>query len=104
MLDVAVHGAPLNVEIGANLVNHRVLAQLIQGNSQFTGQPIRLLSCNTGSLPNGFAQNLSNKLGVAVSAPNDVIWAWPNGALTIGPTPFMNSGSFVPFVPGGNLP
>jgi hypothetical protein len=102
MMDVAVHGAPMNVQIGANTVNHRVLANLISRNAEFTGQPIRLLSCETGCLPNGFAQNLSNKLGAPVHAPNGIIWASPTGRLTIGPTAGSNTGSFVPFVPGGN--
>jgi hypothetical protein len=104
MLDVAVHGSPLSVEIGANTVNHRVLAGLIERNAQFAGQPVRLLSCETGCLPNGFAQNLANKLGVPVHAPNDIIWAYPSGRLTIGPTAGANSGSFVPFLPGGGRP
>ena len=68
MLDVIVHGASKTVEIGDLTVSHRVLANLISLNPQFTGQPIRLLSCNTGKLANGFAQNLANKLGVQVYA------------------------------------
>lgn len=43
------------------------------------GQAIRLLSCNTGSLDNGFAQNLANRLNVDVSAPTNYLWAEPNG-------------------------
>ncbi len=35
---------------------------------------------------------------------NDIIWAFPNGRLTIGPTPAANSGSFIHFLPGGGLP
>ncbi len=104
MLDVAVHGSPLSVDIGVNTVNHRVLAGLIERNPGFTGQPIRLLSCETGCSPNGFGQNLANKLGVPVYAPNDIIWAYPNGRLTIGPTAEANSGSFVLFLPGGERP
>ena len=103
VLDVAVHGSPVNVEIGSATVNHRVLARLIEQNSEFTGQPIRLLSCETGCLPRGFAQNLSNKLGVPVSAPNDIIWAYPDGQLTIGQWPTSNTGSFINFLPGGGL-
>jgi RHS repeat-associated protein len=104
MLDVAVHGSPLSVDIGADTVNHRVLASLIERNPDFSGQGIRLLSCETGNLPNGFAQNLANKLGVPVQAPNDIIWAFPNGRLTIGATPAANSGSFIQFLPGGGRP
>ncbi|HTI72502.1 MAG TPA: RHS repeat-associated core domain-containing protein [Candidatus Limnocylindria bacterium] len=102
MLDVAVHGNTVSVEVGDALVNHRVLARLIEQNPEFAGQEIRLLSCNTGSLPNGFAQNLANKLGVAVEAPNDIIWAYPDGTLTIGATAEANTGSFVRFLPGGH--
>ena len=94
-LDVAVHGSEFAVEIGENTVSHRVLARLIQESPEFAGQEIRLLSCNTGACPTGFAQNLANKLGVPVSAPNDIIWAFPNGRLTIGPLPNVNSGSLI---------
>lgn len=100
MLDVAVHGATKTAEIGDLTVNHRVIANLISRNPEFTGQSIRLLSCNAGKLANGFAQNLSNKLGVTVYAPNNLIWAFSDGSLSIGATPFVNNGSFIKFVPG----
>jgi len=58
------------------------------------------LSCNTGKLTNGFEQNLANKLGVPVYAPNNIIWTFLDGSLSIGATPFVNSGSFIKFVPG----
>jgi hypothetical protein len=106
MLDVAVHGSPTMVEIGNYSVNHRVLANLIKRNPQFNGQPIRLLSCNTGELSNGFAKNLANKLGVSVTAPDNLIWAWPNGRLGVYPMgsnggPLLSSqGKMIPFTPG----
>ena len=101
VLDVAVHGSPLSVNIGGSWASHRVLASLIESNPQFTGQPIRLLSCYTGCLANGFAQNLANKLGVLVYAPNELIWATPGGRLTIGPWPTLDTGAFLPFFPSG---
>lgn len=101
-LDVVAHGNSDFVEVGGQLVDHRALSQIINNNSQFVGQDIRLLSCSTGELPNGFAQNLANKLGVNVTAPNDTLWAFPNGKFTVGPTPNVNSGSWINFVPGGN--
>jgi RHS repeat-associated protein len=104
MLDVAVHGSPLTVEIGGISVNHRVLGSLIQRNPAFNGQGIRLLSCETGNLPNGFAQNLANKLGVSVHAPNDIIWAFDNGRVTIGLNALDDSGAFIQFLPGGGRP
>lgn len=49
---------------------------MIKQNPQYKkGQTIRLLSCSTGSISNGFAQRLANKLGVKVEAPVDVLWA-----------------------------
>jgi RHS repeat-associated protein len=104
MLDVAVHGSPRSVSIGDNVVNHRVLAHLIEHNPEFNRQAIRLLSCETGCLADGFAQNLANKIGVAVYAPDDIIWAYPDGSLSIGPLPIANSGDFMPFLPGGVNP
>ncbi len=106
VLDIAIHGNSTSVEIGKFNFDHRVLANLIKRNPQFSGQSIRLLSCNTGALPNGFAKNLANKLGVQVTAPNNFIWAWPNGKLGVYPmstggTPILSSpGSMVPFNPG----
>jgi hypothetical protein len=43
---------------------------------------------------------LRKKLNVPVSAPNNIIWAYPDGRLTIGITPTINNGSFVNFLPG----
>lgn len=48
-------------------------------------QQIRLLSCSTGKLPNGFAQYLTNKLGMDVLAPDEVLWAYPNGNMVVAP-------------------
>jgi hypothetical protein len=60
-----------------------------------------LLSCKTGALSNGFAQNLANKLGVPVTAPSNTLWAYPSGRLTIGTTPAANNGYWLRFLPGG---
>jgi len=46
---------------------------------------MRLLSCSTGEHYNGLAQNLANKLGVNVLAPSDLLWAYQDGKLGIGP-------------------
>jgi RHS repeat-associated protein len=47
-------------------VSHRSLAQFIEGSPEYSGQPVRLIACEAGACANGFAQNLSNKLGVQV--------------------------------------
>lgn len=81
--DVIAHGSPTSIEITRNgskiLIDHRVAAKLIKRNGGYSGQEVRLLSCSTGKLDNGFAQNLANKLSVPVSAPTSILWAWPSG-------------------------
>lgn len=63
--------------------------------------------CNTGSLDNGFAQNLANKLNVKVYAPTNYLWATPNGnyfvaGMNNSRLPDMNDvGTFKLFSPGG---
>ncbi|MDQ0473542.1 RHS repeat-associated core domain-containing protein [Labrys wisconsinensis] len=109
MLDVVAHGGANAIEIGGRLVDHRIAARIIQNDLQFVGQDVRLLSCNTGACLGGFAQNLSNKLGVNVVAPNNYLWAYPNGGLvvmggrTVGgrlvPVP-SQPGQWVRFTPG----
>lgn len=105
--DVIVHGAPPN-QVGVMhngewaYLDQRSLANYLRQDAGYTGGNIRLLSCGTGSTPNGFAQNLSNKMGVEVLAPSDTIWAFPNGKLTIGPNSFSNTGQWNIFSPGSH--
>lgn len=110
VLDIVVHGTSSSVLVRDGVyVNHRVLAKMIQANPQFTGQPIRLLSCNTGASSTGFAQNLANKLNVTVVAPNKFIFADGNGRHFINGGKLVGGrilpvkgdpGKFVVFVPG----
>jgi len=87
--DVVAHGSPNKIQIetpnGSVLVDHRTSARLIQQQPGYTGQNIRLLSCNTGACDTGFAQNLANKLNVEVQAPTDLLWAYPNGKTVVAP-------------------
>ena len=62
----------------------RVIARVIQHNAKYTGEKVRLLSCNTGSSENGFAQQLANALGVEVEAPTDILLVYPDGRMKIG--------------------
>lgn len=83
-------------------LDQRSLANYLKQDVGYTGGSIRLLSCGTGSTLNGFAQNLSNKMGVNVMAPSDTIWAFPNGRLTIGPNAYSNTGQWNIFKPGNH--
>lgn len=112
--DVIAHGTPNSIQITHNgqhmLVDHRTAARLIQNSDGYNGQAIRLLSCNTSSLDNGFAQNLANTLNVEVSAPTNYLWSTPNGNYFVAGMrnvrnnniPDMNDiGAFRTFIPGG---
>lgn len=105
--DVVVHGSPTDFgrtplawKNGENF-DHRVVARLIQNDPTYPGGDIRLLSCSTGQLPDGAAQNLANKMGVNVTAPDDLLWLRSNGRMSIGPNPYSTSGSWQDFTPGG---
>lgn len=101
--DVIIHGNPNGFEVLHNgkwvSIDQRSLAAFIKKNGYDKG-PIRLISCNTGKLPDGAAKNLANKLGVEVIAPSDTVWLWKNGNLTIGPDQFTNNGVWNRFLPG----
>nr|WP_252716041.1 VENN motif pre-toxin domain-containing protein [Acinetobacter guillouiae] len=104
MYDVIAHGAPNKIEVTVNgkaiLIDQRTASQLIQKSEGYQkGQPIRLLSCSTGSCDVGFAQNLANKMGVPVQAPTDLVWSYPNGKMVIAPRLSNN-----PSKPGYNQP
>lgn len=102
--DVIAHGNASQIQVetpnGPQLVDHRVASRLIDTQPDYTrGQDIRLLSCSTGADSDGFAQNLSNKMGVNVEAPTDTLWAHADGSMTIGPTPVANTGKWEIFSP-----
>jgi hypothetical protein len=105
--DVAVHCSPTGVQLLRSsgvpvLVNHRTLAKIVEGMPDYSGQPIQLISCDTGRLPNGVAQNLSNKMGTNVLAPDTLVWPVRADAL-----PFLtktSSGQIIIYQPGpGNI-
>jgi len=108
--DIIAHGTPNGMEMTINgkkqIVDHRMLSNILKNSSDYNGQNIRLLSCNTGAIDNGFAKNLSNKLNVEVLAPTDYLWAYPNGKMVVAPMtsnrlPDLNNlGTFRLFTPG----
>lgn len=99
--DIAVHGTPTAVGFGTTKVNMspRLLANYILHSEGYRGQNIRLLSCSTGKSMNGeycFAEELANILNVEVYAPNDTLYIFPSGRISIGDD---GSGSFILYKP-----
>lgn len=114
VIDIVAHGTPNSIQISHNgidvEINSRTLAKMIQKNPQYKKIGVRLLSCNTGSSTNGFAQNLANKLGVPVTAPNKLFWSDERGNHLVASRSKTNPkrpsltdvGEFITFYPGGN--
>lgn len=118
-LDIIAHGTKYTITYMHNGKRYDLkakhVANMLKHMKAFSGKGVRLLSCNTGSDPNGFAQTLANKLGVPVSAPNNLLWTYgdKSGRLDVAPrkassgnrvvdSPDLNNkGSFVTFYPKG---
>lgn len=99
---MAAHGSPRTVTLYGTRASHRVLADIIKARKDYEpGKPIRLFSCSTGDNSSGrcFAQRLANALGVDVTAPNNTIWMFPDGRVTIGDTEEDDDGEWVTFHP-----
>lgn len=58
-------------------------AESLRLDKEYHGGNIRLLSCKSGMLDDGFAQKLSNILGVKVMAPTQTLWINKNGDMFI---------------------
>ena len=55
------------------LVTKDVAAALLEDPS-YTGGPIRIVACDAGRYPDGFAQQLADEMGVDVLAPNQRVY------------------------------
>ena len=104
--DVAMHGKPKTVELYGQKADHKTVAEIIRNRKDYDEtKPVRLLSCSTGKADkNGdcFAQRLADELGVTIHAPDDKIWVWPDGKMSIGPNEHISSGNMKEFKPRSN--
>lgn len=71
--NILCHGSEKNVLINGKKLKPQELADLILKQGYEKGEPIRLISCHTGSKPNGFAKKLAEILEVEVIAPTERI-------------------------------
>lgn len=101
--DVIIHGTSTSADYYLNgrwvKLDQRSLALMLKKDPGYNSGNIRLVSCSTGALDTGFAQNLANKLGVTVKAPSDTLWVFPNGRVVIGASYTKNTGTWKTFKP-----
>ncbi|MBB5910294.1 hypothetical protein [Actinoalloteichus hymeniacidonis] len=76
-----LHGDQQNVFIGDQTLDAAGFADIVRADPDWNGEAIRLLSCDTGGLPDGFAADLARELGVEVLAPTQMGWANADGSL-----------------------
>lgn len=100
------HGSPKTIELYGQVGSAVDLYKVLKGRIDYSyGQAIRLFSCSTGAVSgNGdcIAQELANKLGVAVYAPDKTLYVYPNGHVEIGSKIGKNDGKWVKFIPDGS--
>lgn len=80
-----VHGSPQSVRLGVRPPVHLDAAGFaaVLRASGWSGRPIRLFSCRTGREDDGFAQQLADELGVAVTAPTTAVGLADDGQVTV---------------------
>jgi hypothetical protein len=64
------------------------LAREIESDPNWHGENIRLMSCNTGRAPadgsDAYGQQLADRLGTPVEAPDQYVWVSPDGQYWVG--------------------
>lgn len=98
--DIKAHGSPEAVKIYRSVVDAQELARIIMFRSDYHGEPIRLLCCETGKMKKGtcFAQELADLLGVTVLAPTEDFNVSTLGNVEIS-SPRGKKGKMKPFTP-----
>ena len=76
---VDIHGTADYFTWGNTRLSAGQLADLIRADPAWAGQPIRLISCDTGAGAYPAAQQLADALGVPVRAPTELAWTNGNG-------------------------
>jgi hypothetical protein len=86
---------------GGGGFSSRAVARLILKDPIYAGGPVRLIPGRAGGTNPSSAQALADRLGVAVLAPSDTVFAFDSGRLVVGPSPLVASGQWITFEPGG---
>ena len=104
--DIYAHGSPTSIQINNNGVvkdyNAKEFAEYLKDNN-YSGNDIRLASCETGKGDNSFAQQLSEILNIQVKAPDSDVYYIPDeGTLFVG-SPYKNVGNWRIFKNGEEI-
>jgi len=91
--DIVLHGDADSVRFHGGRLAAKDLALIVKGQPDYEGQPIRLLSCEAGKKPGGFADQFSKEMGVQVLSANKKTWWQPDGSYEIGDFAGDNSGN-----------
>ncbi len=67
-------------------VSAKEFAQRVRESGRYKGGPIRLISCESGRLDNGLAQQFADEMGVPVLAPTKSVWTNSQGYMVLADT------------------
>jgi hypothetical protein len=96
---VDIHGNTSKVFIGSDALNPDDLSHLLHNDPHWDQHPIRLLSCETGQHPEGSAQQLADRLGVEVTAPDQLGWSTSAGHVYSATGTYDKFGNLIPTDP-----
>lgn len=72
---IDVHGTADRARVGSAWVEVDDLAALVRATPEWDGENVFLMSCESGRRPDGFAQQLADRLKVDVAAPDKLAWS-----------------------------
>lgn len=99
--DVIIHGTPETFVLphSDETFSPQQMANIIRVSPDYDGGPVRLVSCSSGALPEGAAQQVANSLNQPVIAASDTVWPLPDGRLIVGRSLRNPSGEWRTFNP-----
>jgi hypothetical protein len=89
---LVAHGASDHVFVADHELGAAEVAELIRSDPGWGGRPVRLLSCNTGRGEGSIAAQLAERLGVEVTAPDDIAWFSAEGWTAVAPVKVVTIG------------
>lgn len=78
-----IHGNAAIVAVGTERFSADDFATMVRHDPNHDGSPLKLYSCETGRDDDGFAQQLADRLGVDVEAPDKLAFTWADGRTVV---------------------